>query len=159
MNRKIFLIISILCFALTVNVFAQQRNNRNDQQRKADFEAFKVKRENYISKEMGMTEEESKAFWPLCNELQEKKFQINRDTRKEVRTIYEALKKGQKVSEADYDKMIRLNAEAKIKEAELDKEYLTKFRKFLSAEKVYKYQRAEQRFAREMANNSERQRK
>jgi hypothetical protein len=148
MNRKIFLIISFICFAVSFNLSAQQRNN--GEKRKADFEKFKAYREDYISKEMKLTEDESKAFWPLCNELQEKKFQLNREIRKELRNIYKAIKEGKTVSEAEYDKIIKLNADAKIKEAELDKEYMNKFKKFLSAEKIFKYQQAEQHLAKKM---------
>jgi Spy/CpxP family protein refolding chaperone len=103
---------------------------------------------------MGLTQTESQAFWPLCNELQEKKFELNRSMRGELRAIYKDLKAGKTVSEADYDKVINLNFETKIKEAELEKTYYEKFRKILPADKVFKYQRAEQKFARKMFGNS-----
>ena len=49
-------------------------------------------------------------------------------------------------TDADYQKVIDLGLEAKIKEAALQKEYYQKFGKVLSAEKVLKYHRAEKKF-------------
>lgn len=154
MNHKIFLLIGFFLFSVALGISAQEKGGRADSQKKADFEEFKAKRVEYISKEMGLTQTESQAFWPLCNELQEKKFELNRSMRGELRAIHKDLKAGKTVSEADYDKVINLNFDTKIKEAELEKTYYEKFRKILSADKVFKYQRAEQKFARKMFGNS-----
>ena len=132
--------------------YAQQRTDANN--RRAEFENFKARREAYITKEVNLTAEEATVFWPICNELMEKKYELNRNNRRDMRAIYTAIRNGEKVSDADYNQIITINAEIKIKEAELDKEYLIRLRKVLPAEKVFKYQRAEQRFAREMINTA-----
>lgn len=147
MTRKIFYLTFLFCLSFALNTSAQQGNKDNDQQKKARFEEFKAKREAYISKEMELTDDESKAFWPICNDLQEKKFQLNRTLRAEIRKIQSATKEGKEVSDTEYNKIIDLTAETKIKEAQLDKEYIEKFKKIIPAEKVYKYLRAEQHFA------------
>jgi len=146
------LITGFLLLIFTFLTHAQTRTDANS--RRADFENFKARREVYITKEVNLTADEASVFWPLCNELMEKKFELNRDNRREMRAIYTAIRNGEKVSEADYNKVITINADIKIKEAELDKEYLIRMRKVLPAEKVFKYQRAEQRFAREMIDNA-----
>lgn len=154
MNHKIFLLIGLFLLSVASGISAQEKGGKVDSQKKADFEQFKAKRVEYISKEMDLTQAESQAFWPLCNELQEKKFELNRSMRSELRTIYKDLKEGKTVSEDDYDKVINLNIETKIKEAELEKTYYEKFRKILPVDKVFRYQRAEQKFARKMFGSS-----
>jgi hypothetical protein len=132
--------------ALPVTLFAQS----NDEKKKEDFEKFKEQRKAYISQIMNLTESESVVFWPLCNEFQEKKFELNKTLRAEIRKIHEAKKAGKTVSAADYKKVVELGASVKLKEAQLESEYLTKFLTVLPAEKVYLYQQAEYQFAKTM---------
>jgi Spy/CpxP family protein refolding chaperone len=142
-----FMATVLFCLAsLNCVLFAQPNNEK----RKADFEKFKAEREAFINKAMDLTEEEAKVFWPVCNELQAKKFELNRTLREEIRKIRQAKREGQTVSEADYKKVIELSASVKVKEAQLDEEYMDKFLKVLPGEKVFSYQRAEQQFANEM---------
>jgi hypothetical protein len=128
----------------------------NDEKRKADFEKFKVQREAFITKAMGLTDEEAKVFWPVCNELQAKKFELNKVLRAEIRKIRQAKREGKTVSEPDYKKIIELRASVKVKEAQWEEEYAAKFIKIIPAEKVFLYQDAELRFANEMFGNRER---
>jgi hypothetical protein len=145
--KKRLLFTVLFCLAsLSSALFAQQ----NDEKRKADFEKFKAQREAFINKAMGLTDDEAKVFWPVCNELQAKKFELNRTLRAEIRKIRQDKRDGKTVSEADYKKVIELSASIKVKEAQLDEEYIGKFLKLIPAEKVFSYQRSEQQFANEM---------
>ncbi|MDR0683187.1 MAG: hypothetical protein LBG15_15295 [Dysgonamonadaceae bacterium] len=117
---------------------------------KGDFEKFKLERTEFISKKMDLTEEEKKVFWPLADELQLKKFELNKSLREEIHKIHKAKKENQLISEADYKKIIELSAEIKVKEAELDQEYLYKLIKVVPAEKIFLYQEAELQYGRIM---------
>jgi hypothetical protein len=128
----------------------------NDEKRKADFEKFKAHREAFITKAMDLTDDEAKVFWPLCNELQAKKFELNKALRTEIRKIHQTKREGKTVSESDYKKIIELRASIKVKEAQSEEEYLGKFLKIIPAEKIFLYQDAELRFANEMFGNHER---
>lgn len=119
------------------------------QKKSFDVEGFKQKKAEFIIKETGMTDAEAKAFIPLSNELMDKKFEINRESRTQAR----ALRKKENKTEADYATLIDEMADAKIKEAQLNKEYLQKFKKILSAQKIYKYQQAEAEFMKQMVDN------
>jgi hypothetical protein len=152
MKKRIFigLLISI---GLVGTVSAQQK----DDKRKEGFEQFRAKRIAYITDKVKLTPAEAQVFWPLANELQEKKYELNKPLREEWRK--------QKASqtaltEADYLKIIDANADIRIKEAQLNKEYLEKFKKTLSAEKIFKYQKAEEELMRQMFSpkNKERER-
>ncbi len=147
MNQKVFLM-CVFFSLFTSAMFGQER--KSDEEKRKFWEEFKAKRVTYISKEVGLTKEESDDFWPICNELQEKKFELNRVVREEMKKVRDLQKEGKTISDSEYDRLIYSNLDCKIKEIELDKEYVKKFRKILSAEKVLKYQRAEQRFAKEM---------
>jgi Spy/CpxP family protein refolding chaperone len=144
MKRKLLLLIFFGVVGMNMFLFA------HDDKKKAEFEEFKEKRIAFISKAMNLTADEAKAFWPLCNELQEKKFKVNQQLRNALREFGKAEKEGKSHTEEDYEKLVNLFAEAKVKEAKLEQEYIDKFSDVISAEKIFCYQRAEQQFAREM---------
>lgn len=114
------------------------------QHRHFDKEAFMAKRNAFITAEVGLTPEEAQVFIPLCNELQQKMFEVGRECRK----LSRELKSKDSPTEADYSKTNDECTGVKLKEAALEKEYYEKFKKILSAEKLYKYRRAEYKFAR-----------
>lgn len=143
MKHISILIVFSLC---VISLSAQQRT---DEQRRQEFENLRAKRIDFFTKEIGLTAEEAKEFWPIFNELEEKKFDVNRDMRQEVRKIRDAERTGKNVSATEYDRINNMMIDAKEKELELEKEYIKRIQKILSPEKIFRYQRADYRFARE----------
>ncbi|HCO68152.1 MAG TPA: hypothetical protein DIT04_10425 [Dysgonomonas sp.] len=120
------------------------------QNRHFDVDDFKKKKAEYIIKEVGLTDAEAKAFIPLSNELLDKRFEINHNIRSKNREIREK----QTRTDADYTHMIESSFDLREKELQLEKEYYQKFRKVLSPEKIYKFQRAESKFMKETFNKN-----
>lgn len=116
------------------------------QSRRMDIAEYEKRKVEYISKEAGLTEEEAMKFFPIFNELNKKKFSLH----KGHRDIIEKIKKGKdSISNDEYKKMIEKDAELKLKEAELDKEYSERLENVLSPAKLYKAQQAERKFMQE----------
>lgn len=143
MKKLVFLLGFTFVFMLNV----QGQDNK-----KFDIERFKKERIDFLIKEIGLTNQESKVFIPLCDELMSKKFELNREIRRKGREVRQ---KGTRATAADYESLNDQTMDNKIKEAQLDKEYYQKFKTVLSPEKIYKYQRAESKFMRRTVNNSE----
>lgn len=116
------------------------------QKKPFDIDDFKKKKAEFIIQKVGLTDAEVKTFIPLANELMDKRFEINR----EVRTNMRETRKKENKTNADYERLINDNVDSKLREAQLNKEYLQKFKQVLSAEKIYKYQQAEADFMRQM---------
>ena len=152
MNKKILLFI-LLC--ITLNFAALAQKNHNDE-KKTRFEKFQQERVEYISKIMNLDEEEEKLFWPLNNEFQKKKFEANKELREEMAKQRKAERENRKLSNAEYKKIIELGIQTKLQEAELEKEYYTKFLQIISAEKLLLYQKAEQDFGRRIMEKRKR---
>lgn len=142
--KQFILIVSLFLFTL-MPLSAQQGNSK----KQFDIEKFKKEKAEFLSKEIGLTDMEAKAFIPLVNELIDKKFQLNKSIRGETKS----LRSKKERTDADYKKMIEASYDLRTKELELDKEYYIKFQKVLPAEKIYKYQRAETKFMRNMVGN------
>ena len=136
----------LFIFALNIlSVYGQENKRFN-------LEEFKKKRTEFLKEEIGLTKSEAKAFFPLSNELMQKKYELNKvliDKNRDLR------KKGKKTN-ADYEEIVKKTLEIRIKEAKLEKEYYEKFKAILSPEKIYKYQIAEMKLAKNMVNNRER---
>ena len=147
MKCKLLFVFNILLLIPALTLSAQ--NKKTEEQKRQDLERFRSQRVAYFTKEIGLTEDEAKVFWPICNELEEKIFEINRSTRQGLKKIRDFQKSGKQVSDADYDQVINLILDSKEKEAAVEKEYVKKLRKVLSPEKVLRYQRAEYKFAKE----------
>jgi hypothetical protein len=133
----------LVCLSLAGSASAQHKDGK----RHADFEQFRAKRVAYITEKVKLTPEEAEAFWPLVNELQEKRYELNKPLR-ERRRSQDSSRTA--LTEADYRKIIDTSADIRLKEAQLNKEYLEKLKKVLSAEKIFRYQRAEEEFMRQM---------
>jgi len=139
--NKIFFITFVAC-SVVFSFSAHAQSGK--QHRNFDREAFLAKKNAFITAEMGLTPEEAASFIPLCNELQEKKFEVGRECRK----LSKEIRHKENPTDADYNKVIDECLDVEIKEAQLEKEYFERFKKILSPEKVYKYRNAEYKFVR-----------
>ncbi|MDR1783770.1 MAG: hypothetical protein LBR13_05875 [Dysgonamonadaceae bacterium] len=146
--KRIFFLIALLVAGSNFVLTAQPGRPQDGRGRgsREDFEAFKQKRVEFITGFMGLTIDEAKDFWPVCNELQEKKFHLNRSLMRKTGE-FNAQKEH---TEAECKQFIDFCTDQRIKEAKLDKEYYDKFLTILSAKKVYLYLQAELQFARNM---------
>lgn len=140
-NIILFILLSIFSF---FPVAAQQQGGRGN----FDIEAFKKKKNEFIIKKADLTEAEAKAFIPIANELMDKRFELNRNLRKDSRE----LRQKDKATNADYERILDASSAIKVKEAQLEQEYLQKFKKVLSAEKIYRYKQAEDDYMKEMVD-------
>ena len=95
----------------------------------------------FFTERAGLTEDEANAFFPLYNELQQKKRDLNREIRRIMREAA-----GPEATQEQSLKAIDAQAETNIKIAELEKEYLQKFKEVLPATKILKVQNAEEQF-------------
>lgn len=131
-----------ICMFLTSVVSVNAQREKCDTCRQNRVEEFKVKKAEFLKKELQLTDAQAAAFIPLVNELMDKKYEASRTARMDMRTIQQKKDK----SDADYKKAIDGMLDSQVKEAELQKEYYQKFAKVLPIEKVYKYHQAEMKF-------------
>lgn len=144
---------SIIVLIIMVLVMSSLQAQKRDQP--FDVEKHHKEQADFFAKELSLTDTEKAAFVPLMQDYIHARFELN----KEVRDAARELMKQQTKTEADYQKVIDMGLEAKIKEAELQKEYFKKFGKVLPAEKIFKYNRAERKFMQRALNNHTRREK
>lgn len=106
---------------------------------------FRERQKQFITETAALTTEEANAFFPLYFELQDKKFNLSQEAWNKLRRE----QKG-KLTEAEYSKIIDDIARARITSDELEYEYIQKYKEVLSAKKIYRIQRAEMHFHRDL---------
>ena len=119
-----------------------QDNGRSRGGNRFDRDDFFSKRNAFIAAKIDLTAEEAAVFIPIENELMSKKFELGRDCRKIERELRDKKDK----TEDECNKLLKCKEDVKEKSGQLDKAYLEKFKKVLSADKILKYQRADRDF-------------
>ena len=123
------------------NVCAQGKDNQ-----RLSKEEFREKQKTFITQRAELTPEEARKFFPLFYELQDKKKLLNDSVRWNIRQI----KRMKAVPAAQYEKALDQMYDTRIRAAQMDKEYYLKFKSVLPAQKIYKVQRAEMCFKRDI---------
>lgn len=135
---KRILLIAVLGCCLSVH--AQQKKDYKNTEKE-----FRAKKEAYMAKQAELTPEEIEMFFPIYNELQERKKEVNKKAWKEAKKS-----KNPQTSEKEYEDILNGFIEADKINNELDKQYMKKFQKILSNKKIYKVLKAEIKFQRNM---------
>ena len=136
MRPLYYLLLTACLFCLPT--FAQKK----DQCTEAEFRA---KQQAYMTKKAELTPEESKKFFPLYFEFLDKKKDINKEA-------WNIAKQGKtpETTEEEYEEIIDHFFDKQEAIAKLEKEYIKKYREFLSAKKIYMVYWAEIKFSRNM---------
>ena len=137
----------LLLLTLTFTLMAPTPSaaQKGDPQKHIDREAFFARRNAYITAEAGLTADESAAFI-------RRKMEVGRECRKLARKN----RSHQGLTDRERRELSDCLTETRLKEAQLEKEYIERFKKILSVEKLSKYQQAEAEFLRKFLQNRKR---
>lgn len=143
MKKILFTLIAILCIASTAAA-QDTPGEHNRGKKRFSLKEFQERQRNFITTHAKLTPQEAEAFFPIFFELQKKKWLINKEARDKVNAKY-----GKEHSEEKCLLIVNEFADAKIKIAELEKEYITKYLEAVPASKILGIQRAEEHFQKE----------
>ena len=139
---KKILFASLLLLLTAVTASAQERPIK-----KPHFspEEFQAKQKAYITEKADLTTQEAEAFFPLFFELQKKKFELERNVRKDFKK-----ERNEKMTEEECRNFVYKMADTKIEIAKLEREYTEKYLKVLPPCKLRRVQHAEGSFQRDL---------
>lgn len=138
--KKIFTILTALCFIAIIGTAAQPKN-REDWKQKIMNEKIA-----FLTTELDITPEEGQAFWPVYNKVNQEKDAAMRNVFKAYRNLTKAVEEGVKGKELE--KLLKEYLNAQQAQREVEEESADKFMKVLSTEKTAKLYLAEERFRR-----------
>lgn len=139
---KKFLLLFLILFGFTVVASAHPDGKRPDPKKLKELRDYKVK---YIAQEIELKDDQKAKFVELYEKMSEEK----RENFESMRAAEKKLKKSD-ASEAEYKALSEKITDCRIRDAQIDKEYDTKFAKFLTQKQIYKMKAAEEKFRKKM---------
>jgi hypothetical protein len=138
-------LISVLCAITLVGVmaYAQPKNNKGAEQWREKVRAEQVA---FITNELNLTEAEAQVFWPVYNDIQNKRREAFQASAK----AFMELQKG--IEGKDVEKLLNEYLECKKASEKLESEAVVRFKKVLPVEKVAKLFLAEEKFRHQQIN-------
>lgn len=150
---KRVLLVIMMCLSLGTMIAQESMPKhgvkKTAEQRQQEFSEMKVRLVAYYTAEIGLTPEEAEAFWPIFDNLQKSRWKINHERFKLIRPR----KEGE--APVDFERFNKRILELKLEESHVLDEFHKELSKVLSAEKVYKFYCAEEKFARNMMKRME----
>ena len=107
------------------------------------FEKIRAEKISFLTEKLSLTPSEAQAFWPVYNEFEKKRFEIQRQIHEFERMPDE---KFQKLSETEIEKIMSNYINSFEKEALLLKDYNKQFLKVLPKKKILMMYRTENQF-------------
>lgn len=137
--------IKIFIVALTAIIMSAQAQGPSNKERwMQEYHQYK---HDFLIKEIGLSEEQQKEFFPLYDEMQMAIMGINR----EAKEAEEALSsRTDTPTDEEYTAVAKQLSEAKGKEAIMEIDFFEKFSKILTPKQLFELKRAEDRFSRSM---------
>mmetsp|Transcript_22207 Transcript_22207/g.25250 ORF Transcript_22207/g.25250 Transcript_22207/m.25250 type:complete len:163 (-) Transcript_22207:181-669(-) len=148
MNTRYFTpLLVILLMAFSFDAYSQPPRGRKPGQRQQKKERVKQLKIAYFTEELDLTEGEAEKFWPIYNEMEEKM----KAEKKKKNTATNDIKNGfDTLSDAEIESKMKEALDARIEEAEVQKEYLVKIGDVIGFKKAAKVLSLEAQFKREL---------
>ncbi len=132
----------IICLLIlsTFPLFSRAQNHSSQQEMWNHFKAQKIA---FLTATLKLSPEESQKFWPIYNELEKKRINIQIEKKKIMQKFR---KESTSLSDDEVSKMITTLDNYFLDEAKLVKDYNKRFLSFLSPKKVLALSQAENKF-------------
>jgi hypothetical protein len=140
MKQLIFIFAFIFSVSLGQNAAAQNRDKDSHSDR---WERYRSEKVAFLTEKLELTPAEAQKFWPVYNELEQKKWEAQKERREIERKIKDA---EENMSEKEIIKLTRDFANGMQTESELIYTYNEKFLEVLPPHKVLKLYKAENEF-------------
>jgi hypothetical protein len=133
---------AFLIIMMTISICKVSGQNPNIEK----LNAYKIA---FFTKKMNLTSQEAEKFWPVYNELQDKKFQIQQQKVQLNRNFNQngAVMTDKELTEAG-DKFITLQ----VQESSLNQEYHNRFKEILPPAKIIRLYQAENQYKLQLLN-------
>ncbi len=120
------------------------KNTQAQENRREEIESFRIA---YFTKQLNLTSEEAKKFWPVYNEMQAEIQKIQKERRNRHRDLRDTK---DNLSDAELEKSINDEMASRQKELDIEKKYHERYKQILSMKKLAVYYRAQEGFKREL---------
>lgn len=132
------------CLACQPTTSAQTKHNESISK-----EQFRKKQRDFIIREARLSPKEASYFFPLFFELQDKKKLLTDDADAKRKKALE-----EKLDEKQYKSAVDQILNAHVNLEQLEREYVDKYRQYLSNKKIFSIMMAEMKFRKQLIKNT-----
>lgn len=143
MKRQLFIALIILLMAPVLA--AQSNKEANEKGRQRWFKEMRQYKHDFLVKELDMTQEQQEKFFPLYDQMEREKHDIDKQTRQLERDINA---KGDQATELEYEKAAEAAYELDGKKNSVEMRYFKEYKSILSKKQLFKLKCAERKFTR-----------
>ena len=152
MNKLIYklLFVTLVCVisGSSVQLFAATQDGKKPEPPRPSYEDIQMQKVAFYSTELQLTPEEAQKFWPLYNELWQKRENARKESMGALRSLMDKLNSDPDVSDSEIKKLSEIYLANQAMENDLLNEYFVKFQKILPVKKAAKIFYAEEKFRR-----------
>lgn len=140
------LLLSLIALLIGVVTVSAQRKGSAEERRHwmREIQHYKVE---YVTKTLKLTDEQKAKFVPMYQSMEADQRKLQEETRRLERSV---VKRGDKVSDLEYEKASEALYELKSKEGKIELDYMKKFKTVLSPQQLFNLKIAERKFTREL---------
>ncbi|SMG26444.1 hypothetical protein SAMN03080602_01748 [Arenibacter troitsensis] len=138
MIKKINILATLLFLAATLSLSSQERQ---------DWDKIKSLKIAFITERLNLTPKEAQSFWPIYNEHQSKRENLFREERFEIGS---EIKNLDALSDTKADELLGRMQRLEEEKFKLEKSYIEKISKTISAKKTIMLMRSEEDFKRQL---------
>lgn len=135
-----------MTFIIAVVGGVSNANAETSSDRSEWLEQIRQYKRTYFAKELSLASDQQKRFFPLYEEMEDQLQHMDDEAKAMEARVSEA----EEATDLEYDKAAEALYDQKIRQAELEREYMGKFRDILSARQLFELKGVERKFSREM---------
>lgn len=137
--RNIFCMALLLCAVLSL----EAQGKKGQAHSMPSKEKIQTEKKDFLTKELELSDKEAESLMTILNELDEQRFKLWQGTRE----LRERIRRGDKLSDAEYSQHFEHVMNNRVREAELERTYYTKCKTVLPMNKLVRLERANREFA------------
>lgn len=142
MNRHLLIIAFLFSLFLPETLLAQ----KDDSNRQQWIQEMRQYKRTYLTKELGLNQSQQNRFLPLYEEMEEQTFRISDEARQMEKRISEM----ENPSDTELEKATEAQNEARLRVAEIERDYMEKFKGILTSRQLFELNSVERNFQKDM---------
>jgi Spy/CpxP family protein refolding chaperone len=153
MKRISAILLSVLCALSAFNSVAQRQGKPlTDEDRQRIRSEIRSYKHEFLARELEMSREQQREFFPVYDEMDEAVDRINFETRELERKVSQKAD----ASEVEIEAAARAVFSQKSAEGEVEKQYFDRFRQILSGKQLLRLRKAERKFTQRLMRHHRR---
>lgn len=142
MMKHCVILLTLLAMIIPEVTFGEPQND----DRKQFFKEFREYKHKFLARELSLSKDQEQKFFPIYDQMEDETDKLQEETR----GLENKIRESAEPTDLEYEKATDAMFELKMKEGEIEKSYLEKFRTVLTNKQLFNLKNAERNFNRDL---------